>query len=138
MRALRSIPEGFSVPDPNAIPLIVKFGDDLMKDGFTAIPNTILDHYAELGITANEMLFVVHVWQFWWFLRDPYPGLSAIAARMGVQRRQAQRYAEGLREKGYLLTEQRVVEGRGQLSNEYDFTPLLRAVREHIKRCHSG
>jgi hypothetical protein len=125
------------MPDQPGFPLSMKFGDDLMRDGFTAIPNAVLDHYVELGISASEMLFIIHVWQFWWRLRDPYPSLATIAARMGVQHRQAQRYAEGLRNKGFLRTEQRFVEGRGQLSNEFDFTPLIRAIRDHLKRCHS-
>jgi len=118
--------------------LSVRFGDDLMESGFTAVPNLVLENYAALGITPTEMMFIIQVWQYWWRIRDPYPSLNTIAEKLGVSRRQTQRYADGLRTKGLLETSQRYVEGIGQLTNEYDFTPLLRAIREHLKVIHNG
>ncbi len=114
----------------------VRFGDDLMQGNFTVVPNLILDHYAELGISPVEMMWTIHVWEYWWTLHDPYPSLSSVAEKMGVSRRQAQRYAESLREKGYLETNIRLLEGVGQSTNEYDFTPMLRAIRLHIRNVH--
>lgn len=116
----------------------VRFGSDLMQGNFTVVPNLILDHYAELGIAPAEMLWAIHVWEYWWTGHDPYPALSTVAEKMGVSRRQAQRYAESLREKGFLETNVRVLEGVGQSTNEYDFTPMLRAIRQHIKSVHGG
>jgi DNA replication protein len=118
--------------------LSVRFGDELMQDGFTAIPNLVLDHYAELGITPAEMLWTIHVWEYWWTRRDPYPSLTSIADKMGVSRRQSQRYAESLREKGFLETNVRILGGVGQSTNEYDFTPMLRAIRGHLRVVHAG
>ena len=120
----------------NGLPLAVKFGDQLMQDGFTAVPNSVLEHYAELGITNNEMMFTIQVWNFWWRLRDPYPSLATIAERMGLQRRQTQQYVESLRNKGFLKTEQRYSESGSKLTNEYDFSPMLKAIREHIASNH--
>jgi DNA replication protein DnaD len=116
--------------------LSVRFGDDLLTAGFTAAPNLILDHYAELGITAAEMMFCLHIWQFWWRGADPYPSLATIAERMGIKHRQAQNYTKSLRDKGFLRTETRIIDGVGKSTNEYDFEPLLNAIRDHLRRVH--
>jgi DNA-binding transcriptional MocR family regulator len=112
----------------------IRFGDDLMQGGFTGLPNRILEHYAELGIEPIEMMFIIQVWQFWWGVHDPYPSMATIAKRMGVSRRQVQRYVGSLRLKGFLEVNERYLDGRGQATSEYDFEPLLKAVREHLRR----
>jgi hypothetical protein len=106
----------------------VRFGDAILEAGHTAVPNLVLNSYCRLGITPGEMLFVIHIWQHWWTERDPYPSLGTIAARMGISRRQARNHASSLKTKGYLRVNERTAAGRGQLSSEYDFAPLLQAV----------
>jgi hypothetical protein len=59
--------------------LVVRFGNELLQDGFTSVLNLVLTHYAVLGITAAEMMFSIHVWQYWWTENDPYPALQTIA-----------------------------------------------------------
>src|SRR3712207_4905542 len=62
--------------------LSVRFGDDLLQEGFTAIPNLVLNYYRELDIVLQEMMFIIHIWQYWWSEKDPYPSLAVIAERM--------------------------------------------------------
>src|SRR4051812_31799730 len=66
----------------NAYKISVRFGDQILQAGFTSVPNLVLNHYAELGITPAEMMFIIHMWQFRWTERDPYPSLTTIADRM--------------------------------------------------------
>ena len=108
--------------------LVVRFGNELLQDGFTSVPNLVLTHYAILGVTAAEMMFSIHIWQYWWTEKDPYPALQTIADRMSVTRRQVRNYAQGLKAKGYLVVNERTDRGLGQLTSEYDFGPLLEAV----------
>lgn len=108
--------------------IAVRFGDQVLEAGFTSIPNLVLNHYAELGISPAEMMFTIHMWQFRWTERDPYPSLTTIADKMDVSWRQAHRYANSLKEKGFLIIKQRQQAGRGQVTSEYDFEPLIRAV----------
>jgi DNA replication protein len=116
--------------------LSVRFGDDLMADGFTAVPNLVLQHYTHVDMTHQEMMWTIHVWEHWWSSRrDPYPALGSIAAKMGISRRQSIRYAESLKAKGLLHIEPRYVDGKGQATNEYDFGPMLKTIREHVPRC---
>ena len=113
--------------------IAVRFGDDILQAGFTAIPNLVLDHYAALGITPGEMMFIIHVWQYWWTEKDPYPSLKTIAAKMNVSRRQVSNYTQSLKTKGYLLVLERQQPELGQVTSEYDFSPLIRAITRPVE-----
>ena len=112
-------------------PISVRFGDRILERGFTAIPNLVLDTYSQLGISESEMLFIIHVWQYWWNEKNPYPSLSAIAQKMGTTRRTTRRHVESLKRKGLLIVRERVGSGIGKMTNEYDFSPLIEAVVTH-------
>jgi DNA replication protein DnaD len=106
----------------------VRFGDDVLQAGHTTVPNLVLNHYAELGITAAEMMFTIHVWQYWWTEREPHPSLRTIAARMSVSRRQVGNYTSSLKRKGYLKVTERHSPSLGQVTSEYDFSPMFQAI----------
>ncbi len=108
--------------------IVVRFGDEVLEAGFTTVPNLVLEHYAALGITSDEMMFTIHVWQYWWTERDPYPSLSTIAAKMGKSWRTVHRYAKSLEKKQMLKITHRDREDGGQSSSEYDFEPMISAV----------
>jgi hypothetical protein len=94
----------------------------------------VLASYHELGVTPAEMMFVIHVWQYWWSARCPYPSLTHIAENMGITQRQARRYSQSLQDKGLLVIRERHDSELGQLTNEYDFSLLIQAVmgRTHM------
>jgi len=108
--------------------IAVRFGDPVLQAGFTAIPNLVLNHYAALDISPVEMMFTIHVFQHWWSEKLPFPSLQAISQKMGVERRQARRYVQSLKEKGYLVVSERTLPGLGKVASEYDFSPLIQAV----------
>jgi hypothetical protein len=128
-RAPQPIPSKTNVSTTDSgYKIAVRFGDQVLQAGFTSIPNLVLNHYAELGITPAEMMFTIHMWQFRWTERDPYPSLTTIADKMDVSWRQAHRYAKSLQEKRFLNIKSRQEPGRGQVTSEYDFEPLIQAV----------
>ena len=106
----------------------MRFGDAILQAGHTAVPNLALDHYAELGVSPTEFTFIVHIWARWWTKQDPFPSLGAIAAQMGVSRRQVRTYAQRLKEKGLLTVRERTLPGLGQVTSEYDFSPFIAAI----------
>jgi len=108
--------------------IVVRFGDELLQAGFTAVPNLVLRHYVALGITPTEMMFIIHIWQYWWNEKDPYPSLRTISDRMGISWRNAQRYVASLKQKAVLVVTPRFAAGLGQMTNEYDFSPLTHQV----------
>ncbi len=109
--------------------LTVRFGDEILQAGFTSVPNLLLRYQARLEITASEFNFILQVWYHWWNDQDPYPSLATIGTRMGLSRRQVRRYSESLRDKGLLIVRERTTQGQGQVTSEYDFTPLLGQLR---------
>ena len=108
--------------------IVVRFGDEVLEAGFTTVPNLVLDHYATLGITSDEMMFTIHIWQYWWTERDPYPSLATVAAKMGKSWRTAHRYAKSLEKKQMLRITHRDRDDGGQSTSEYDFEPMINAV----------
>ncbi len=108
--------------------ITVRFGDAILQEGFTTVPNLVLNHYARLGISPAEMMFTIHIWQHWWTEQDPYPSLKKISEKMNVTRRQASNYTQQLKNKGFLIVRERYVEELGQVTSEYDFSPLIEAV----------
>src|SRR5215210_2357753 len=96
---------GGSERTPYAI--VARWGDELLDDGFTVIPNLIMKHYAKLGISPSEMMLVAHIVQYQWTEKNPYPSLKGIAERMGLSRRQVNNYIKSLKDKGYLEVRER-------------------------------
>jgi len=74
-----------------------RWDDDLLDSGFTAIPNALLDHQGELGITNSELLLILKVSRNSpeWRIHDKdFPGNQSY--------RTLQRTRKSLRDKGYL------------------------------------
>ncbi len=108
--------------------ITVRFGSAVLEAGHTSIPNLVLEHYAELGVSTGELVFMTLCLQLKWSKGNPHPSLATIAQRMGVSRRQVRTYAAGLKARSLLTVEERIDPERGQLSSVYDFTPFLEAV----------
>lgn len=114
------------------------FDDDLLEAGYTSVPNLLLNHYAKLGISVDELVFLLHLLQYKWTEKDPFPRLQTIAAKMGKGWRQAHRHAQSLKAKGFLKITNRVLQGRGQTTNEYNLSPLFIAVTTASKQANQA
>jgi len=109
--------------------IAVRFGDAVLAAGHTAIPNLVLHYYAALDIGEGELVCTLQIWSYWWTARDPYPSIASIAARMGKSPRQIKTYIKGLQDKGMLRVVERFdAASGGQMTSEYDFSPLIEAV----------
>ncbi len=113
--------------------LQVRFGDDLLEAGFTAVPNLFLTNYRDLGISDGAALWVIHVLRFKWTEDNPYPRRTSIP--MNANRDTQKRYAAELRRLGLLFTRRiywtsqdapprRELVGKIR-ALEYDFTSLF-------------
>jgi len=109
--------------------IAVRFGDAVLAAGHTAIPNLVLHYYAALDIGEGELVCTLQIWSYWWTARDPYPSIASIATRMGKSTRQVKTYLKGLQDKGMLRVVERFdAASGGQMTSEYDFSPLIEAV----------
>ncbi len=129
----RESSEESSGGERNPYAIVARWGDELLDDGFTVLPNLIMKHYAKLGVSPSEMMLVAHIVQYQWTEKNPYPSLQGIAERMGLSRRQVNNYIKSLKDKGYLEVRERYTPGRGQQTSEYDFSGLRLAVLHLVK-----
>ncbi len=137
--------------------LVAKFGAKLMKRGFTAIPDLVLDYfryvpgkelphevidietgevsvvYAISHMTPTEYTLMVAIWSYWWTdQNNPWPSVAQLCKKIGKCERQVRRYLQRLRDKGFMLSlEQYNYEGK-QISNRYDFSPFLKRLLGYL------
>lgn len=80
-----------------------KWGVALDYAGFQSFPNLLLVEQRNLGISATELVVLLHLNRYWWTRnQDPYPKASRIAEQMGVTRRSVERCLLGLEQKGLI------------------------------------
>jgi hypothetical protein len=115
------------------VTLAERYGASVCRDGYTALPNSVLRHYARLGISESELVFLQQLWTYWWNTALPYPSVATIAARMGKSVRQIQHYIARLRHAGWLVIVERRDPQGGQMSNAYDLRPFLAAVARLVE-----
>lgn len=109
-----------------------KWGKELTKDGFTAIPNYILYNQSKKKLNNNQMMLIIHIISFWWEKnRNPFPSKKNLSLRMGISERQIQRYISELIQIGALrrflhINNEKI--GRNTL--EFDMNHLLDFLKE--------
>ena len=74
-------------------------------------------------------MFVLHLMEFKWDSKDPYPSYKVLAQRMGVSDKLVRRHARSLEEKKYLKRKQRLA-----TTNLFDLTPLFDALLQAVER----
>lgn len=80
-----------------------KWSPQVLKFGYTTLPNLLLRAQAKLKITPSQFNVLAHVIQHWWEAgKDPFPAKETIARRMGKSPRQIQRYLTELEEAGHI------------------------------------
>ncbi|MDR0434992.1 MAG: DnaD domain protein [Gracilibacteraceae bacterium] len=99
-----------------------EFISDLFFSGAVAVPAILLDYYAKMGLTAEEMMFLIHVIQTgaW---RGGYDG-ELIREKMGISRPAFDRVIRALEEKLVLKT------GGTRREANLDFSGLLEQLFE--------
>jgi len=99
---------------------------DVLKQGFTAVPNALLRHQARLGLTATELVLLLQIWSYWWEEPVlPYPSVSTLGSAMGSGERQIRHLLGGLAARGLIRILPRHSAAGAQVSNAYDLGPLL-------------
>ena len=104
----------------------------LFNKGYVVVPTQFLRHYARLKpypLTSGEALFVLHLMEFKWDSKDPFPGYKTLAQRMGISDKMARRHAQSLETKKYLQRRMRI--GR---TNKFDLTPLFNALLNAVEK----
>jgi predicted transcriptional regulator len=82
-----------------------KYGEASIA-GFQAVPDLLLKHQCELGLSPTDLAVLLNVLMHWWYPeKKPFPRSTTIAKRMGVTPRTVQRSLQQLEELGLLVRE---------------------------------
>lgn len=105
-----------------------KWGVDALKNGFQVLPDTLVRSYHRLGLTSTDFVVLLNLSMAWWFPdRQPYPRVTTIARRMGVNVRTVQRSLTAMKAKRLLTWE--TIDVGGVRRRKYDLTALAEQVK---------
>lgn len=106
-----------------------KWSPQVMKLGFTPLPNLLLRAQGKLKLSPVMLNVLVQLAEHWWEAdKDPYPAKDRIAGRMGKSPRQVQRYITKLEKAGFVKRIERF-SGRKQTSNGYSLAGLVAKLK---------
>ncbi|NSZ66792.1 MULTISPECIES: helix-turn-helix domain-containing protein [Rhizobium/Agrobacterium group] len=105
-----------------------KWSPTLMKAGWSAFPNIIIEKQRALGLDAMDMNILLHLVQYWWLEENvPHPSVATIAEAIGVTPRAIQKRITGLQAAGLITREERRHGKFGSQTNLYRFDGLIKA-----------
>lgn len=82
-----------------------KYGEASIA-GFQAVPDLLLKHQNNLGLSPTDLAVLLNVLMHWWYPeKKPFPRSTSIAKRMGVTPRTVQRSLQQIEELGLLIRE---------------------------------
>lgn len=85
-----------------------KYGEASVA-GFQAVPDLLLKHQRDLGLSATDLTVLLNVLMHWWYPgQKPFPRSTTIGKRMGVSPRTVQRSLQQLEDLGLLVREKDV------------------------------
>lgn len=106
-----------------------KWSKPLMKAGWNAIPNVIIEKQAALGLDAIDMNIIVHLSHYWWQAENlPRPSVETIAKAIGLKPRAVQKRIKALHELGLITRHERRHTRNGSVPNLYSFEGLIKAA----------
>jgi len=94
----------------NQYKLSLRFDDEVLEAGFTAIPNILRANYADLGMSDGEYTLVTHLLAHQWTSAPPHPRLANLPMTANEDTRR--RYVRHLREAGLLFTRRIYKDGK--------------------------
>jgi predicted transcriptional regulator len=107
-----------------------KWSPQVLKLGYTPLPNLLLKAQGKLKITPMQFNVLVQVVEHWWEAeRDPYPAKDTIARRMNKSPRQVQRYLTQLEDAGMIKRIARYSGKKAQINNAYSFDGLIKKLK---------
>jgi DNA-binding transcriptional regulator YhcF (GntR family) len=108
-----------------------KWGRAVMDLGYSMIPSLIFRAQARLGLSPVQLMLLLHLADYWWHRAQmPFPSKAALAERMGLSQRQIQRYLTELEKGEFIERVERFAGHKGQQSNEYDMTGLVKKLKK--------
>lgn len=103
-----------------------KWGKSVLDLGFCVVPSIFIEGQHKLGLNSQQTTVLMHLISYWWEKdKKPHPAMQTIADRMGISKRQLQRYMTDLEDSGLIKRIYRKNDNKGKLSNEFDLSGLV-------------
>lgn len=107
-----------------------KWGAAVIAEGYTVLPNVILQNQKALGLTHLDVLVLMCLLSHWWDKEDlPRPAKTSIARTLDVDPRTVQRSIAKLEKQGYIQRKERRASVGDNLPNFYDLSGLVAAAK---------
>ena len=117
---------------------IVQIWGDILDQGFTSVPNTLLRYRTKLGIKSHHLSLIIDIMSFKWDTENPFPSYSALAAKAGVTERGIMKTIQDLEKMKLLIRTQRFDSETGaQITTVFDFRPLVQKLTDETQQSQS-
>lgn len=111
--------------------LSAKWSEEIAEDGFTMVPNALLKHYGQLGLTPSEFLILVNIESYRWKADDfPFPTVETLSKRVNMKTRTVTRLVTRLHKDKKLI----IRRPRHNTSNEYSFHPIIYRLTHLVRQ----
>jgi hypothetical protein len=95
------------------------------------LPSILLQAQARLCISPQQMIVLLQLVEHWWREDSKvFPAKASLASRVGLSEKQIQRHIVALEQKKLVKRIERVLPGKGKVSNEYDLSGLVQKLKE--------
>ena len=107
-----------------------KWGSAVIAEGYTVLPNVILQNQKALGLKHLDVLVLMCLLSHWWDKDDlPRPAKTSVARTLDVDPRTVQRSIAKLEQQGYIQRKERRAGVGDNLPNFYDLSGLVAAAK---------
>jgi helix-turn-helix protein len=109
-----------------------KWGAPLIRAGFTAIPNVIIQRQYAIGLSPLDLNILLQLLAYWWEPKNlPHPSKTTIAKAIGVHPRTVQKRIAAMEKAKFIQRKGRRTSLNGSSTNEYDFSGLIEAAEPY-------
>lgn len=111
-----------------------KWGSETINNGWTGVPNALLERQQHLKINSVELNVLLILMKYWWEPgTHPYPSKSAIGEMIGRGESTVRKTLASLEDKGFLTRDYRFREKGGQTSTNYVLDGLIAKISDEAK-----
>lgn len=105
-----------------------KWTPRIAQKGYAALPNLLIEHQADLGITPSEMAVVIGLLAKKWSKSNPYPSVKTLSRQSGLAANTVRNQLRRLERKGLIKRQ-----FRQGASSEYDFAPMVERLESYTQ-----
>jgi DNA replication protein len=113
----------------NKVNVYGSFAQTLLFSGTVSIPKYLLHHYADLGLSNQELLLVIHILSE--LDANPHPATQLLAQRMNITEADVADILSTLMERKLIASEQHWNSTEKKWYSSYSFVGLIEELAEH-------